>query len=247
MNACRRHIGSISISISIVSTPRVHHSERPTSHASHASHATTFDLGRDTATPRHHDTTRTQVPDGTATTVYRCGDLIDLCRGPHVAHSGKISSFKVWRSSATNWLGKVDNDTLQRVYGVSFPDKKMLAEWVENMKKAEERNHRNVGPHQELFMFHDLSPGSCFFMPRGTRIYNRLVDFIKQQYWLRGYDEVTSRHSLAVSQSHSFISPGNESLTVSQFHLASSPPRSLPCATMCSLPPSLLRMSPTPP
>ena len=132
----------------------------------------------------------TKVPDGSSTTVYRCGDLIDLCRGPHVTHTGKVASFKVCRASATNWLGKVENDTLQRVYGISFPDKKLLKEWEEIQKKAEERNHRNVGPQQELFMFHDLSPGSCFFMPRGTRIYNRLVDFIKKQYWLRGYEEI---------------------------------------------------------
>lgn len=78
----------------------------------------------------------TKVPDGGRTTVYRCGDLIDLCRGPHVPHSGKIKAFAVTRHSATNWLGDTENDSLQRMYGISFPDKKMLKVWQENQEKV---------------------------------------------------------------------------------------------------------------
>ena len=78
----------------------------------------------------------TKVPDGGRTTVYRCGDLIDLCRGPHVPHTGKVKAFAATRHSATNWLGDTDNDTLQRMYGISFPDKKMLKVWKENQEKV---------------------------------------------------------------------------------------------------------------
>jgi len=78
----------------------------------------------------------TKVPDGTRTTVYKCGDLIDLCQGPHVAHTGKVKAFAATRHSATNWLGDTDNDSLQRMYGISFPDKKMLKVWKENMEKV---------------------------------------------------------------------------------------------------------------
>ena len=78
----------------------------------------------------------TKVPDGTRTTVYRCGDLIDLCRGPHVSHTGKVKAFAATRHSATNWLGDTDNDSLQRMYGISFPDKKMLKVWKENQEKV---------------------------------------------------------------------------------------------------------------
>uniref|UniRef100_A0A7S1B9N5 Probable threonine--tRNA ligase, cytoplasmic n=1 Tax=Corethron hystrix TaxID=216773 RepID=A0A7S1B9N5_9STRA len=131
-----------------------------------------------------------KVPDGTRTSVYKNGDLIDLCRGPHVIHTGKIKAFVATRHSATQWLGNVKNDPLQRLYGISFPDKKQMKEWKENQEKAKARDHRRIGIKQELFMFHDYSPGSCFFLPHGTRIYNKLVDFIKKQYWLRGYDEV---------------------------------------------------------
>lgn len=78
----------------------------------------------------------TKVPDGTRTTVYKCGDLIDLCRGPHLAHTGKVKAFATTRHSATNWLGDTDNDSLQRMYGISFPDKKQLKVWQENMEKV---------------------------------------------------------------------------------------------------------------
>ena len=79
---------------------------------------------------------QTKVPDGSRTTVYRCGDLIDLCRGPHLAHTGKVKAFAATRHSATNWLGDTDNDSLQRIYGISFPDKKMLKVWQENQEKV---------------------------------------------------------------------------------------------------------------
>lgn len=78
----------------------------------------------------------TKVPDGARTTVYRCGDLIDLCRGPHVPHTGKVKAFAATRHSATNWLGDTDNDSLQRLYGISFPDKKLLKIWKENQEKV---------------------------------------------------------------------------------------------------------------
>jgi len=132
----------------------------------------------------------TKVPDGTRTTVYRCGDLIDLCRGPHLAHTGKVKAFAAAKHSAAYWLGDAENDSLQRLYGISFPDKKQLKVWQEMMEKAKERDHRRIANKQELVIFHDLSPGSAFWLPHGTRIYNKLVSFIKDQYWVRGYDEV---------------------------------------------------------
>lgn len=104
----------------------------------------------------------TKVADGSRTTVYKCGDLIDLCRGPHVMHTGKVKAFAATRHSATNWLGDTDNDSLQRMYGISFPDKKMLKVWKENQEKAKERDHRRIANQQQLVMFHELSAGSAF-------------------------------------------------------------------------------------
>uniref|UniRef100_A0A8C5CWU5 threonine--tRNA ligase n=1 Tax=Gadus morhua TaxID=8049 RepID=A0A8C5CWU5_GADMO len=126
------------------------------------------------------------------TTVYRCGPLIDLCRGPHVRHTGKIKALKIYKNSATYWEGRADMETLQRVYGISFPDTKMLKEWEVFQEEARNRDHRKIGKDQELFFFHDLSPGSCFFMPRGAFIYNTLTEFIRDEYWRRGFQEVSS-------------------------------------------------------
>ncbi|CAG9833707.1 unnamed protein product [Diabrotica balteata] len=126
------------------------------------------------------------------TTVYRCGPLIDLCRGPHVRHTGKIKALKVTKNSSTYWEGKADAETLQRVYGISFPDPKKLKEWEHLQEEAAKRDHRKIGREQELFFFHELSPGSCFFQPKGAHIYNTLTNFIKEQYRKRGFEEVIS-------------------------------------------------------
>ncbi|XP_056022009.1 threonine--tRNA ligase 1, cytoplasmic-like [Ostrea edulis] len=126
------------------------------------------------------------------TTVYKCGPLIDLCRGPHVRHTGKIKSFSVTKSSSTYWEGKADAESLQRIYGISFPDPKQLKEWKHFQEEAAKRDHRKIGKEQELFFFHEMSPGSCFFLPNGAYIYNTLMEFIKGEYRKRGFQEVIS-------------------------------------------------------
>uniref|UniRef100_A0AAY4DBB0 threonine--tRNA ligase n=1 Tax=Denticeps clupeoides TaxID=299321 RepID=A0AAY4DBB0_9TELE len=126
------------------------------------------------------------------TTIYRCGPLIDLCRGPHVRHTGKIKALKIYKNSSTYWEGRSDMETLQRIYGVSFPDSKLLKEWERFQEEARNRDHRKIGKEQELFFFHDLSPGSCFFLPRGAYLYNTLAEFIREEYNRRGFQEVAS-------------------------------------------------------
>lgn len=131
-----------------------------------------------------------KVPDGTRTTVYRCGPLIDLCLGPHILHTGKIKAFKVLKNSSSYFLGDAANDSLQRVYGISFPDKKLMDEHLLFLKEAAERDHRKIGREQELFFFNEMSPGLAFWLPHGTRIYNTLVDLMRLEYRQRGYEEV---------------------------------------------------------
>ncbi|KAG1971244.1 threonine--tRNA ligase 1, cytoplasmic isoform X1 [Pimephales promelas] len=126
------------------------------------------------------------------TTVYRCGPLIDLCRGPHVRHTGRIKALKIYKNSSTYWEGRSDMETLQRIYGISFPDGRMMKEWERLQEEARSRDHRRIGKDQELFFFHDLSPGSCFFLPRGAFIYNTLTEFIREEYCRRGFQEVAS-------------------------------------------------------
>ncbi|KAI0342429.1 threonyl-tRNA synthetase [Trametopsis cervina] len=133
-----------------------------------------------------------KIPDGTSTTIYRCGPMIDLCVGPHIPHTGKIKSFMITKNSASYFLGDANNDSLQRIYGISFPDKKQLTEYKHFLEEAAKRDHRKIGKEQELFFFNDLSPGSAFFLPHGTRIYNTLLELMRSEYFKRGYQEVIS-------------------------------------------------------
>ncbi|DAZ96845.1 TPA: hypothetical protein N0F65_008276 [Lagenidium giganteum] len=128
-----------------------------------------------------------KIPQGEALSLYRCGPLIDLCRGPHVPHTGVLASFAITRCGASHWE---DKDLLQRVYGISFPNNAMLKEWQHFQEEAKKRDHRVIGKNQQLFMFHQLSPGSAFFLPHGTRVFNGLANFIRNEYRNRGYQEV---------------------------------------------------------
>uniref|UniRef100_A0A8C2ZY42 threonine--tRNA ligase n=1 Tax=Cyclopterus lumpus TaxID=8103 RepID=A0A8C2ZY42_CYCLU len=96
------------------------------------------------------------------------------------------------QNSSTYWEGKADMETLQRIYGISFPDPKMLKEWEKFQEEAKNRDHRKLGRDQDLFFFHDLSPGSCFFLPNGAYIYNTLIEFIRSEYRKRGFQEVVT-------------------------------------------------------
>jgi threonyl-tRNA synthetase len=86
-----------------------------------------------------------KVPDGAMCTAYRCGPLIDLCKGPHVADTARIKAMTVTKNSSCYWKGDAARDTLQRVYGISFPDKDKLAEYQALMAAAHERDHRRIG------------------------------------------------------------------------------------------------------
>jgi threonyl-tRNA synthetase len=147
-----------------------------------------------------------KVKDGELTSAYRCGPLIDLCRGPHLPNTKKVEAFKVTKNSAAYWLGNPQNDSLQRVYGISFPVKKQLKEWEEFQEKAAKRDHRLIGKNQELFFFDPLSPGSAFWLPHGTRIYTKLVDYMREQYRKRGFSEVITpnvyNHELWYTSGH---------------------------------------------
>ncbi|KAK2117716.1 Threonine--tRNA ligase 1, cytoplasmic [Saguinus oedipus] len=104
----------------------------------------------------------------------------------------KETLLAMFKNSSTYWEGKADMETLQRIYGISFPDPKMLKEWEKFQEEAKNRDHRKIGRDQELYFFHELSPGSCFFLPKGAYIYNALIDFIRSEYRKRGFQEVVT-------------------------------------------------------
>lgn len=146
------------------------------------------------------DLIRRKITDDTLTTAYRCGPLIDLCRGPHVASTGRVRAFKVTKHSASYYCASADNDSLQRVYGVSFPSDKQLKQHMRRLEEAKERDHRRIGKQQDLFFFDAImSPGSCFWTKHGARLYNRLQELIRAEYRRRGFDEVITPNIVSES------------------------------------------------
>lgn len=116
--------------------------------------------------------------------------MVDLCHGPHVPNTGLLKAVAVNSVSRAFWRADVTKEPLQRVYGITYPDSKQLKEYKKRIEEAKKRDHRTVGTAQELFFFNQLSPGSCFFLPCGTRTYNALIDLMKEKYWKYGYEEV---------------------------------------------------------
>ncbi|ETB57713.1 threonine-tRNA ligase, variant [Plasmodium yoelii 17X] len=129
--------------------------------------------------------------DNEKTSVYKCGNFIDLCLGPHIKNTGKVKAFKVLKNSSAYWLGNKNNDSLQRVYGISFQKKTELTDYIKFIEEAKKRDHRNVGKNLNLFFFEkETSPGSGFWFSHGAKIYNKLIEFMRKEYRIRKYDEV---------------------------------------------------------
>lgn len=130
------------------------------------------------------------LPEGATITAYRDGPFIDLCRGPHVPQSARVKAVMCKSTGQAYWRAKAENPSLQRVYGISFPDKKLLKEYKTLLEEAARRDHRVIGVKQELMMFNQLSPGCPFFLIHGQRIFNTLQEFMRKQYWRQGFTEV---------------------------------------------------------
>ncbi|XP_051921043.1 threonine--tRNA ligase 1, cytoplasmic isoform X1 [Hippocampus zosterae] len=128
--------------------------------------------------------------NGPTATVYRCGDSIALCNGPLLPHTGLLRVFKMLQLSPLTLADQSECPGLMRLFGVAFPSDKDKDEWEREQEAARRRDHRRIGTEQELFFFHDVSPGSCFFLPKGAHVYNTLTDFIKSEYRRRGFTEV---------------------------------------------------------
>ena len=133
---------------------------------------------------------KAKVPEEGYTSAYRCGNLIDLCTGPHIQSSDRVKGFAVTANSSAYWLADNKNDDLQRVYAISFPKQSLLEEYQKEQKELEKRKHTEIGPKQGLFNFSELAPGCAFFYPDGTKIYNRLMTLMREEYRIRGYQEV---------------------------------------------------------
>ncbi|HYD49343.1 MAG TPA: threonine--tRNA ligase, partial [Terriglobales bacterium] len=122
--------------------------------------------------------------------LYRQGEFIDLCRGPHVPSTGRIKAFKLTSLAGAYWRGDERNPMLQRIYGTAFPNKEQLEAHLKRIEEAKARDHRRLGAQLDLFSLHPIAPGSPFFHPKGATLYNLLVEYIRGLYARYGYTEV---------------------------------------------------------
>ncbi|OFZ21654.1 MAG: threonine--tRNA ligase [Bdellovibrionales bacterium GWB1_55_8] len=147
------------------------------------------------------ETLKTETGATTVST-YQEGDFIDLCRGPHIQKTGQIKAFKLLSVAGAYWRGDEKNPQLQRIYGTVFQSKAELDEYIHLLEEAKKRDHRKLGKDLDLFSFHPESPASPFFHPKGTVIYNRLVQYVRDLYGPYEYDEVITPQIMDVALWH---------------------------------------------
>jgi threonyl-tRNA synthetase len=135
------------------------------------------------------------IPDTDTISVYRQGDFIDLCRGPHLPRTGKIKFIKLLKSSGAYWHGDEKNKMLQRIYGISFPTAKELDEYLDFLKQAALRDHRKLGKDLDLFSINEeVGPGLVLWHPNGAMIRHLIEAYWKEQHLLNGYKFVYTPH-----------------------------------------------------
>ena len=129
------------------------------------------------------------LPDGEVISFYKQGDFTDLCRGPHVPNTGVIKAVKLLSSSGAYWRGDEKNKMLQRIYGISFPKASELEEYLNMLEEAKKRDHRKLGKELDLFFFDETAPGMAYWMPKGFKMMNILIDLWRKVHEERGYLE----------------------------------------------------------
>ena len=131
-----------------------------------------------------------ELPEGEEISFYKQGEFTDLCAGPHVGSTGEIKAIKLLSSSASYWRGDETKQTLQRIYGISFPKASMLEDYLNMLEEAKKRDHKKLGKELELFMIAKEGPGFPFFLPKGMALRNVLEDFWRKKHVLNDYIEV---------------------------------------------------------
>jgi threonyl-tRNA synthetase len=133
------------------------------------------------------------IPPGETLTLYRQGEFVDLCRGPHLPSTGKLGkAFKLTRVSGAYWRGDSNNQMLQRVYGTAWASEKQLRQYLQMLEEAEKRDHRRLGKLMDLFHFQEESPGAVFWHPKGWQMFQNLISFMRVQQNAAGYREINT-------------------------------------------------------
>ncbi|MCH7829262.1 MAG: threonine--tRNA ligase [Proteobacteria bacterium] len=133
------------------------------------------------------------IPSDDELTLYRQGDFIDLCRGPHLTSTGKLGkAFKLTHVSGAYWRGDSKNEMLQRIYGTAWSNEKQLRKYLHMLEEAEKRDHRRLGRIMDLFHFQEESPGAVFWHPKGWTLFQNLIGFMRKQQDAAGYLEINT-------------------------------------------------------
>ncbi|MDJ0916460.1 MAG: threonine--tRNA ligase [Woeseiaceae bacterium] len=133
------------------------------------------------------------IPEDQELTLYRQGDFIDLCRGPHLPSTGRLGkAFKLTHVSGAYWRGDSNNEMLQRVYGTAWSNDKQLRQYLHMLEEAEKRDHRRLGRIMDLFHFQEEAPGAVFWHPKGWALFQQLVSFMREQQNAVGYQEINT-------------------------------------------------------
>ncbi|CAN5689328.1 threonine--tRNA ligase [soil metagenome] len=128
--------------------------------------------------------------DDEVITVFRNKAFLDLCRGPHVPDTSRLKHFKLLNTASAYWRGDSKRQTLQRIYGTAWFDRKSLDEHLHRLEEAKKRDHRRLGRELDLFFFHPYSPGSAFWTGRGTTVFHNLVEFMRELLSRNGYEDI---------------------------------------------------------
>jgi threonyl-tRNA synthetase len=139
------------------------------------------------------------IPAGEAISLYGQGDWVDLCRGPHVPSTGKLTAFKLTKVAGAYWRGDSRNEMLQRIYGTAWPDRKQLDDYLRRIEEAEKRDHRRIGRELDLFHMQEEAPGLVFWHPKGYAIWQVIEQYMREVYRKSGYQEVRAPQVLDVS------------------------------------------------
>lgn len=134
-----------------------------------------------------------QIPTGEPITIYRQGNFIDLCRGPHAKSTAEISTaFKLLKVAGAYWRGDHKQPMLQRIYGTAWPTESELANYLQQLEEAEKRDHRRLGREMDLFHFEEEAPGAVFWHPNGWKLFQQLIAYMRNQQEQAGYVEVNT-------------------------------------------------------
>ncbi|MBV6272181.1 threonine--tRNA ligase [Alcaligenaceae bacterium CGII-47] len=139
------------------------------------------------------------IPTTDKISLYREGDFIDLCRGPHVPSTGRLKVFKLMKVAGAYWRGNSNNEMLQRIYGTAWARKEDQAAYLHMLEEAERRDHRRIGRELDLFHFQDEAPGLIFWHPKGWTIWQQVEQYMRQVYVDNGYQEVKAPQILDLS------------------------------------------------